>query len=147
MAAQAAATNHHTAKADARKKMNNPEMMVYTMYFIWYLGAAVIALALLAILTLGMHAMLNAWRGSLQEVRLNLWVYMAMRAYQRAGHQRPDEMPMVDEKGKLQRVANYLIDTARDAGFVVTIATEPMQPLRMGNYYMEADVRPARKPD
>lgn len=125
--------------------MSHSELLNFTVYFVWYLGAVATVLILLVLLLGCLYVLVGAWKASFKDMRLNLWVYMAMRAYQRAGHLRPDKMPMVDEQRKLLRVAHHLIDTAREAGFVVTIATEPTQPLRMGGYSMEADVRPARQ--
>ncbi len=43
----------------------------------------------------------------------------------------------------IKSIADHLVDTARAAGVHVTITTVPLQPLAMGNYGMQVDVRPA----
>lgn len=49
----------------------------------------------------------------------------------------------MSELKRLQDFAERLIQDAQEHGFVVTISTEPGQPLRMGNHKMVAEVREA----
>ena len=113
---------------------------------VWVVGAITITAAL-ALLLLGLcSALSEAWRSRLlSDLKLNLWVYRAMRAYMQSGHPRPDERPMISEKEKLEHAARALIDMAEKSGLVLTIETVPkwFSPLAMGNYDMVAEVREA----
>lgn len=114
---------------------------------VWVVGAITITAALVLVLMALCTSISDAWRRRLvSDLKLNLWVYRAMRAYMQSGHPRPDEHPMIDEKVKLERTARALIDMAEESGLVLTIETVPkwFTPLAMGNYDMVAEVREAR---
>lgn len=44
----------------------------------------------------------------------------------------------------IDTLARVLVDSARQAGYVLTIEQRPLQPLAMGNYETVVGVRPAR---
>lgn len=124
-----------------------PSLNTFATYWVlatWVVGALVVALALsMALIALGRTA-IHHWGESLAHYQTALWVYSAMRAYEKAGHPRPNGDTTVDEQRKLSSMASALIAAAQRDGYVITIATTPMHPLAMGNYYMQPHVREAQ---
>lgn len=116
----------------------------YWVLATWVVGALVISLGFgMALVALGSIA-LEKWSGTFHGYHQSLWVYRAIRAYERAGHRRPGGATTISASYKLSSMARSLIEAAQQEGMVVTIETVPLAPLAMGNYYMQHDVREAR---
>lgn len=116
----------------------------YWVLATWVVGAFVIALALgMAAVWLGSIA-IDKWWATTRHYRMALWVYQAMRAYERSGNRRPMQEVSMAPRNRISEAARALVHLAKSEGMVVTIETMPLAPLAMGNYYMQHDVREAR---
>ena len=117
-----------------------------TVVVIWVLGAiAAIGALVVAILAL-YHKLFKGWAKKVRgDFMLHLWLYQAMRAWEREGNSRPEGHKTMPEAEKLKRCAFELIAFAEEHGYVMTIHTEPCAPLAMGNSYMVFDVRESRE--
>lgn len=110
----------------------------------WLIGAVVTTGLLVIALMAIYHKLFKGWGKKVgNDFRFHLWLLQAMRAWEREGNPRPNG-PTMTEHQKLTTCARELIDFAEEHGYVLTITTEPLQPLAMGNSYMDFDVRPAR---
>jgi hypothetical protein len=49
-----------------------------------------------------------------------------------------------DLKEVIEQRAQRLVEMARQAGYVITIETKPLEPFAMGHYEMQVEVRKAR---
>lgn len=81
------------------------------------------------------------------DFRRRLWVYRAIRRWERAGNRMPNDETTLDEREKIWADAYELIRLANESELVLTISTQPneLSPLAMGNHSMVPDVRPSRK--
>lgn len=111
----------------------------------WVMGAVATTGALVIALMAIYQALFKGWGKKVgNDFRFHLWVYQAMRAWEREGNPRPVNQTMT-EREKLETSAGELIYFAEEHGYVLTITTEPMHPLAMGNSYMAYEVREARR--
>lgn len=118
--------------------------MQTTVYIIWCLGAILAAFVLLFGIVIFVGFVLRTWRRGLGSLHLHLWVWQALRAYEKTGRHRPDGGATMDARRKLTSATAALVDAAREEGYVVTIETVPIGPLAMGSYCMQYDVREAQ---
>ncbi len=120
---------------------------IYWDAAMWIIGAVVVTFLLVYfLLALYQHLFMGWSKKVHSDFMLHLWLYQAMRAYERDGNPRPDAQTMPEDE-KLKRCARELIDFAEEHGYVLTIETEPaaFMPLAMGNSYMVFDVREAHE--
>lgn len=120
---------------------------IYWNMAMWIIGALVVTGGLVFAAMAIYHELFKGWGKKVcNDFLFHLWVYQAMRAWEREGNPRPDGAPMIPERDKLNRCARELIAFAEEHGYVLTISTKPkpLQPLSMGNHYMAFEVRPAR---
>lgn len=113
----------------------------------WLIGALVVTGALIVAAMAIYHRLFKGWSKKVHEdFLLHLWLYQAMRAWEREGNPRPDAQTIPEDE-KLKRCARELIHFAEEHGYVLTIHTEPepVLPLAMGNSYMVFDVRESRE--
>lgn len=116
----------------------------YWVLATWVVGAFVVALGLgMAAVALGSVA-IDKWWATTRHYRMALWVYQAMRAYEKAGNKRPMQEVSMAPHTRIGEAARALIALAESEGMVVTIATHPTKPLAMGRYEMYAEVRESR---
>lgn len=112
----------------------------------WVIGSLVVTGALVLALMAIYQTLFYGWGKKVSKaMHFHLWLYQAMRAWERAGHPRPGPSTMT-ERQKLDTCAQELIEFAKEHGYVLTITTEPdpWAPLAMGNFNMVHDVREAR---
>lgn len=127
--------------------MKNLETIaIYWTIGVWIAGAALVTILVL-MMFLWVHSMLfGRWVKDInKDIRLNIWVYRAIRTWERAGHPRPNGATTRTEESKIRGIAADLIALAEDAGYVLTIESEPERPLAMGNHFMTFSVRPDRE--
>lgn len=117
--------------------------IIYWDIAMWALGALVMTGALAVAALALYHKLFRGWgKKVFGDFRFHLWLYQAMRAWERQGNQRPGG-PTMTERQKLEACARELIAFAEEHGYVLTINTEPqpLQPLAMGNSFMVFEVR------
>lgn len=113
----------------------------------WIIGALVVTGALIVATMAIYQKLFMGWGKKVRgDFLFGLWLYQAMRAWEREGNPRPDAQTIPEDE-KLKRCARELINFAEEHGYVLTINTEPapFTPLAMGNSYMLFDVREARE--
>ena len=121
---------------------------IYWDITMWIIGALVVTGALVFAAMAIYHELFKGWGKTVaNDFLFHLWLYQAMRAWEREGNPRPDGSPMISERDKLTRCARELIAFAEEHGYVLTIETEPkaFMPLAMGNSQMVFEVREARE--
>ena len=120
---------------------------IYWDIALWLIGAVVVTGALILAVMAIYHQLFMGWAKKVRgDFMLHLWLYQAMRAWEREGNPRPDSQTM-PEREKLKQCAFELIAFAEEHGYVMTIHTEPepFTPLAMGNSNMVFDVRESRE--
>lgn len=127
--------------------MKNLETIaIYWTIGVWFAGAVLVTILVL-MMFLWVHSMLfGRWaKAHHEDIQINIWVYRALRAWERAGHPRPNGVASRSEECKIRGIAAELIALAEGAGYVLTIESEPERPLAMGNHFMTYSVRPDRE--
>ena len=112
----------------------------------WIIGALVVTGALIVAAMAVCQKLATGWLKKIfNDLRLSLWAYQALRAWEREGYPCPKSQ-LRDEREMLKVYARELIDFAEEHGYVLTITTEPQPilPLAMGNSMMVYDVRESR---
>lgn len=120
---------------------------IYWNMAMWIIGALVVTGGLVFAAMAIYHELFKGWGKKVcNDFLFHLWLYQAIRAWEREGNPRPSGPTMTEQK-KLEACARELIAFAEEHGYVLTITTEPypLQPLAMGNSYMAFDVRKARE--
>ena len=121
---------------------------IYWDMAMWIIGALVVTGGLVFAATAIYHELFKGWGKTVaNDFLFHLWLYQAMRAWEREGNPRPDGSPMISERDKLTRCARELIAFAEALGYVLSITTKPEPHLTpsMGNSYMAYVVREARE--
>lgn len=120
------------------------KIAIYWDAALWVIGAVAVTGALVLALMAIYHQLFMGWGKKVRgDFLFHLWVYQAMRAWERKGNPRPVNQTMTEHQ-KLATCAGELIYFAEEHGYVLTITTEPMHPLAMGNSYMAYEVRESR---
>ena len=122
------------------------KIAIYWDIAMWIIGALVVTGALVWAAMAIYHQLFKGWgKKAGNEFLFHLWLYRAMRAWERQGHARPNGAATMPERDKLSRCARELIAFAEEHSYVLTIQTAPLTPLAMGNSIMVYDVRQARE--
>lgn len=123
------------------------KIAIYWDMAMWAIGALVATGALVIAAMAVCQKLATGWLKKIfNDLRLSLWAYQALRAWEREGYPCPKSQ-LRDEREMLKVYARELIDFAEEHGYVLTIHTEPepVLPLAMGNSYMVFDVRESRE--
>lgn len=121
---------------------------IYWNMAMWIIGALVVTGGLVFAAMAIYHQLFMGWGKKVRgDFLTHLWLYQAIRAWEREGNPRPSGAGTISERDKLQRCVYELIAFAEEHGYVLTIETEPapFSPLAMGNSYMVFDVRESRE--
>lgn len=129
--------------------LDTPMLNTFAAYWVlatWCVGAFVVALGLGMLAMKLIQESIRMWTKTYRDYRTALWLYRAIRHYERTGHKPPKGAEPREPKHWLRLMADGLISAAEEEGMVVTIETYPklFRPLAMGCYEMHADVRESR---
>ena len=120
------------------------KIAIYWNIAMWAIGAVVVTGALVCAALAVYHLIFKGWaRKVAKDCRFNLWLYQAMREWERQGNHRPDGTTL-SVGHKLNRRMRELLAFAMEHGYVITVENKPRTPLAMGNSYMDFNVRSAR---